>query len=79
MAILVINSKDKGFLNSLLMLVSKYKGAKAQLLDNDIISINEAEELTNEMLSDIESGEHYSIDEAQAQTNEFIKEWKNSL
>ena len=70
MAILIVDSSDSGFLNIILNLVNRFKGAKAELIDtNKSIEIVDDAEFLKEMIEASKDGV-VSEDEKQA----FLKE-----
>jgi hypothetical protein len=75
MALLVIDSKDNGFLKVLLDLVKKFKGAKAHLIDTDK-SIEELEDafLAGEIGKGVDSG--FLTKE---ETNDFLDELRSVM
>jgi len=75
MALLVIDSKDNGFLKIILDLVKRFKGAEARLIDTDK-SIDEVDDefLVKEIQKGVESG-FLSDKEAK----EFLKELKDVI
>ena len=75
MALLVIDSKDNGFLKIILDLVKRFKGAEARLIDTDK-SIDEVDDefLVKEIQKGAESG--FLSDE---EAKEFLKELKDVI
>ncbi len=74
MAILIIDSKDNAFLNLLVELVKKVKGAKAQYIDNkeDLEDIDDKAFL-EEMISSSKSGVL-----SDKETKDFLNELKDA-
>ncbi len=91
MGAIIINSNDNVFLNSIVELVKRFKGAKVQYIEEskelddkeylfdinpDLLSDEEAEYVANTYLKEAENEEGYTIDEAREQTLKYIAEWE---
>ena len=91
MGAIIINSNDSVFLNSIVELVKRFKGAKVQYIEEseelndkeylfdinpDLLSDEEAEYVANTYLKEAENEEGYTIEEAKELTSKFIAEWE---
>jgi len=88
MGAIIINSNDNVFLNSIVELVKRFKGAKVEYIEDtmdkeslfdmnpDLLTNEEAKYVVNTYIKEAENEEGYTIDEAREETLKYIAEWE---
>ena len=94
MGAILINSNDNVFLNSIVELVKRFKGAKVQYIEEskelddkeylfdinpDLLSDEEAEYVANTYLKEAENEDGYTIEEVKEKLSKSFAKWEENL